>query len=76
MTLLTKTLKHDYSVDKHSGFLLIIIFVYFSCLVRGTPFYFFELALIAIVLMFNIVSLTAIVLSLNKTQKNLCILCQ
>ena len=69
MTLLTKALKHYYSVEKHSVFLLIFIFVYFSCLVRDTPFYFFELAPIAIVLMFNIVSLIAIMLSLNKTQK-------
>ena len=70
MIQLAKVFKHDYSVELKSGFLPINIFVYFSCLVRGTPFYFFELAPIAIVLMFNIISLVAIMFSLNKTQKN------
>ena len=57
------------SVKIQKGFLTITVFIHFSCLVRGTPFYFLELAPIAIVLAFNIVSLVAIMLSLNKTQK-------
>ena len=56
-------------VKIQKGFLTITVFIHFSCLVRGTPFYFLELAPIAIVLAFNIVSLVAIMLSLNKTQK-------
>ena len=59
-----------YSAEPHSGFLSINFFVYFSCLVHGTPFYFFKLAPIAVVLIFNIVSLIAIMFSLKKTQKS------
>ena len=70
MIQLTKALKHDYSVELQSGCLPINTSVHFSCLVRGTPFYLFELAPIAIVLMFNIISLVAIMLSLSKTRKN------
>ena len=70
MIQLTKVLKHDYSVELHSGFLPINFSVHSSCFVRGTPFYLFELAPIAAALMFNIMSLVAIMLSLNKIQIN------
>ena len=65
-----KALKHDFSVELHSSFLPINFSLHFSCLVRGTPFYLFELAPIAAGLMFNIISLAAIMFSLNTTQRN------
>ena len=70
MIQLIKPLKHEFSVELHSGFLPINFSLHFSCLVRGTPFYLFELAPIAAGLMFNIISLAAIMFSLNKTRRN------